>query len=186
MPLRRTVVLVGCEPAFFEHAERGGWGDGFEARTASDLSGVLEVLGKDAVAAVLIHARLGKAKVAMVAADARVLVPSAALVLVGFEPTAGSDPLGEGFDDVVVAATTCDELMWRVRLRVAAASRNADLLTHARKLSHDVRGPLAVVLGQVELIEAGLVEAAQLPQMAATLRRQAARIAAVLDPFAAG
>lgn len=180
MDRRAILLLVGCDRAFVERA-RGV--EGFVVREAPDVGAALETLGMGELAAVLIDARLGK--VARLAGDVRARSPAAALLLVGLDPLVERDPLGEGFDDFVVAGAPCEELAWRVRLRVAAASRDAELHARARVLSHDVRGPLAVLLGQVELLDEGLVSPNQLPQMAATLRRQAERIRAVLDTFTA-
>lgn len=48
-------------------------------------------------------------------------------------------------------------------------------------LSHDLRSPLAVVLGQVQLLEEGLIGAPQIPKVAATVRRQSERMVQMVE-----
>ncbi|MSQ04156.1 MAG: diguanylate cyclase [Myxococcales bacterium] len=70
--------------------------------------------------------------------------------------------------------------------KLSRVSGRLERLSEARDsflalLSHDLRSPLAVVLGQVELIEEGLVGAAQLPKSASTIGRQAQRMLQMVE-----
>lgn len=70
--------------------------------------------------------------------------------------------------------------------RLSRVSSRLERLSDARDsflalLSHDLRSPLAVILGQVELLEEGLVPQAQVPKSAGTLRRQAERMVQMVE-----
>ena len=70
--------------------------------------------------------------------------------------------------------------------RLSRVSARLERLSDARDsflalLSHDLRSPLAVVLGQVELLEEGLVPHAMVPKSAGTLRRQAERMVQMVE-----
>ncbi len=70
--------------------------------------------------------------------------------------------------------------------KLSRVSGRLERLSEARDsflalLSHDLRSPLAVVLGQVELIQEGLVGLPQLPKSAATIGRQAQRMLQMVE-----
>ncbi len=70
--------------------------------------------------------------------------------------------------------------------KLSRVSGRLERLSEARDsflalLSHDLRSPLAVVLGQVELMQEGLVGPAQLPKSAATIGRQSQRMLQMVE-----
>lgn len=67
----------------------------------------------------------------------------------------------------------------RVAMRLERLSEARD--SFLALLSHDLRSPLAVVLGQVQLLEEGLIGAAQIPKVAATVRRQSERMVQMVE-----
>ncbi len=70
--------------------------------------------------------------------------------------------------------------------KLSRVSARLERLTESRDsflalLSHDLRSPLAVVLGQMELLAEGLVPRAQVPKCAATVRRQGERMVQMVE-----
>lgn len=70
--------------------------------------------------------------------------------------------------------------------KLSRVSNRLERLSEARDsflalLSHDLRSPLAVVLGQVQLLEEGLIAPPQIPRVAATVRRQSERMVQMVE-----
>ncbi len=70
--------------------------------------------------------------------------------------------------------------------KLSRVSTRLERLSEARDsflalLSHDLRSPLAVVLGQVQLVEEGFVPPGGLPKVASTIRRQGERMLQMVE-----
>ncbi len=70
--------------------------------------------------------------------------------------------------------------------KLSRVSGRLERLSEARDsflalLSHDLRSPLAIILGQVQLMEEGLVPAGQVGRVAATVRRQGDRMVQMVE-----